>query len=483
MSNKDSEGLNFNSANSDFSQKYIGIKNERQDQGRQRIVRVTDISSKAFTEKKIDEQSELDKIKKSALGNIYIKFFKKNTILRMMAIYLWPYYIKFVVFIIKKNKYKAHRLIKLGDYIYDKKLEHIRLYGSEIIQTPKPKVYPKEKELSLIPPHDSYLFPDIYVVTLNDCFVTGGSNLIRTENETICHDLFDVPRDATSEELHGRIFINVKRKTITWLQPMHTSVHLPVAASFVDACAPNYAHWLTEVLPRIAAFCSDEKFSHIPLIVNDGLHENIMQSLLLITGGMREIYTVSLRDTLSVSQLYVTSVAGYVPFERRKTRLKDHSHGKFSRFGFEQINNNIKNNHQVNKERHVYKKIYIKRNSNIRNVINHSELEQALRGNGFHIVEPEMLTFIEQYYLFRNADFIVASSGAALANLIFCRRNVKIVILIPEHKDTSYWYWQNMACAAWKEITYVIGGINGFDKSIHSDFELNINDVLDAINN
>ena len=75
MSNKDSEGLNFNSANSDFSQKYIGIKNERQDQGRQRIVRVTDISSKAFTEKKIDEQSELDKIKKSALGNIYIKFF------------------------------------------------------------------------------------------------------------------------------------------------------------------------------------------------------------------------------------------------------------------------------------------------------------------------------------------------------------------------------------------------------------------------
>lgn len=480
MSKKNSEGLEFNSANAFFSQKDIGIKKEYQDH--QRIVRVTDISSKEFIEKKSDERGELDNIKKTMLGNIYIKYFKKITLLRNMAIYIWPYYIKFIVFVNKKNKYKAHGLIKLGDYIYDKKIDPMRLCTSEIINTPKPKIYPKEKELSLTSPHNSFIFPAVYVVTLDSCFVTGGSNFIRTECETICHDLFDVQRDTTSEELHGRVFINVKRNSITWLQPALASVHLPIAASFVDACAPNYAHWLTEVLPRIAVFCSNEEFDNIPLIVNDGLHENIMQSLLLIAGEAREIYTISLGDTLSVSKLYVTSVAGYVPFERRKTRLKDHSHGKFSPFGFELIDKNVVNNCLMDKESRIYKKVYIKRNSNVRRVINDVELEKTLLSNGFNVVEPEKLSFVEQFHLFRNAEFIVASSGAALANLIFCRADVKIIILISEHKDTSYWYWQNMACAAGKKISYVVGDIISFDKSIHSDFELKIDDVLNAIN-
>lgn len=60
--------------------------------------------------------------------------------------------------------------------------------------------------------------------------------------------------------------------------------HISSAASFIDSCADNYAHRLTEVLPRIAAFCSSDKYRDVPLLVDAGLHENIITSLKIVAG-------------------------------------------------------------------------------------------------------------------------------------------------------------------------------------------------------
>ena len=265
--------------------------------------------------------------------------------------------------------------------------------------------------------------------------------------------------------------------------------HIPAAASFVDACASNYAHWLTEVLPRVAIFCSNKHFKDIPIVVNDELHKNIMESLLLVTGVEREIITLPIGRALHVDNLYITSVSGYLPFERRNTKIPGHSHGLFSPQAFQLIRNSTnKGSKLIDKiigKIDWPEKIFLRRNSEIRNITNAVKLENLLIDRGFTIIEPEKLLFLQQQQLFRHAKIIIGATGASFANIIFASQNTKIFILISKHPDLCYWYWQNIACASGKTINYILGEIK--EKSfrltggIHSDYTIDLNMLLQEL--
>jgi capsular polysaccharide biosynthesis protein len=127
------------------------------------------------------------------------------------------------------------------------------------------------------------------------------------------------------------------------------------------------------------------------------------------------------------------------------------------------------------------KKIYIKRNSHYRNVTNAEEVEEMLVAKGFVVVEPEKLSFIEQVELFSSAEVVVGATGASFANLIFCKPETKIIILISDYKNMIYGYWQNMASAVGNKVTYVIGASDEIFSHLHSNFQISIPDLLDAI--
>jgi capsular polysaccharide biosynthesis protein len=194
-----------------------------------------------------------------------------------------------------------------------------------------------------------------------------------------------------------------------------------------------------------------------------------------VAGTEREIITLPIGRALVVDTLYLTSVAGYVPFERRTNKLVGHSHGVFSPRPFNMLRNQMHGLGQKTKDQAWPEKIFLRRNSGTRKVTNAAELEKLLVGRGYVIVEPEKLTFLQQTQLFSHAKIIVASSGAALANVIFASQSAKIFILIGKYPDTSYWYWQNMACASGKTISYVLGKINANDSNgIHAGFTVEL---------
>jgi capsular polysaccharide biosynthesis protein len=255
---------------------------------------------------------------------------------------------------------------------------------------------------------------------------------------------------------------------------------LPVAATFVDACAFNYAHWVTEVLPRVAAFCSCDQFKDVPLIVDAGLHANIMESLFLVTGGEREIVLLPIGRAIKVRTLYVTSVAGYVPFERRNNKIAGHSHGLCSPWAFGLVRQHLFKFVESSPRRKWPKKIYLRRNSDVRKIVNSSEIEKLLINDGYKIYETEKMSFLDQVRLFSNIKFLVGSSGAALANIIFVSSDCQITVLMGTHPDTSYWYWQNMACASGNSVNYILGQrIRG--NGIHADFEIDVNKLVQGL--
>lgn len=428
--------------------------------------------------------NKVERLRSTAVGKFYLKYLKQNAVIRWVVLWLWrnghPFYANVSAHLSGSKNQKWRELTSHKSYVASHDLRSQVLVTKELVETPAPQVLPAVEKDYLTSPHTSYVYPEIYVFSANNAIVYGGSNLVLVENRILHHDLYDFARDYTSEELHGRLVFDRTLSKGRWLSHDTAPEVIPVAASFLDSCASNYAHWMTEVLPRVAIFCANEAYKDIPILINDGLHRNLIESLRVITGSDRKIIALPTGKAVAVAQLYITSVAGYVPFERRSSALDGHSHGLFSPSAFDLLKASAESQ-AVELDGNWPEKIILRRRTGARLVSNFADLESALVPKGFKVIEAESLTFIEQVALFSRAKIVIGSSGAALASLVFAPKDAKIFILISKYPDTSYWYWQNMACSSGKQINYVLGAADSTAKGIHADFSIDLKNFLSVL--
>ena len=365
---------------------------------------------------------------------------------------------------------KRRKIISLAEYCDNQ--NRVSLLAGGRVETPPPETNPRHKRRVMIAPHLDYSAPAIYAATIGNATVVGGTNIIFKESLAICHDLYNFQLDSTSEELHGHHFVDPKALTLRWVNAnAYPPSEVSQAATFLDACAPNYAHWLTEVLPRIAALTIDKRYEKTSILVDSHLHENLVESLALVCRD-REVIFVPPRKPLLVRELVVTSVAGYVPWGRRVTSNSGHSHGIFNPNGLLNLVRVMQADQCDKPKKQWPRHVYIRRLGGGRKLLNEDELLAIVERKGFAVVCPEKLTFLEQVALFSNADHIVGVTGAAMANLIFTKPTCHVDILMPEVPDTSYWYWQNIACAVGKTVRYTLGRPVNLHAGIHADFEI-----------
>lgn len=430
--------------------------------------------------------SRFDRYKKTPIYRIYTLYFRQIASVRWLLIWIWKKLIlKYFLFLKMgfnsraKHIWRWRPLNKLYDFTIKNGIKVNVLQKKEIVETPAPQVFPTSNQFFLDSPHDHYEYPDIYVASVKKGMIYGGSNLIVAGDVVISHDLYDFKHDFTSEELHGRTLIDPKGSRIRWLLNDEHPDKIPAAATFLDACAFNYAHWMTEVLPRIVVFCGDDRFKNIPIVVNDGLHRNIMESLFWVTEPERKILLLPIDKSIYCDTLYVTSVTGYVPFDWRSKKLPDCSHGLFSRQAFMALSKRLEQQSIIIGDPSALPdKIFLRRNSDHRTIINSHEVESFYESRGYLVVEPEKLSFQQQVALFKNAKAIAGSTGAAFANIIFASPDCDIHIFISKHPDTIYWYWQNIACASGIKIKYVLGTISkSKTKGVHASFRIDVDEL------
>ena len=86
------------------------------------------------------------------------------------------------------------------------------------------------------------------------------------------------------------------------------------------------------------------------------------------------------------------------------------------------------------------RRLYIsRRDAKIRSVTNEAEVEAALGDLGFVKVVPSEHSLSRQIELFRNADIVVGSHGAAFANLVFAKAATAIIeVFEPGHFNLSF---------------------------------------------
>lgn len=85
------------------------------------------------------------------------------------------------------------------------------------------------------------------------------------------------------------------------------------------------------------------------------------------------------------------------------------------------------------------KKIFINRSDSVFShckIINNKEVFDLLKKKGFSSYKVSNLSFFQQIYLFNSAKIIVGPHGAAFTNIIFCKKNTKIIELIPKKHES-----------------------------------------------
>lgn len=333
-------------------------------------------------------------------------------------------------------------------------------------------------------PEDPLRFPPIKVLRFTDAQAYGQSSFIQLHsNRLVHHDLFTPATHMISDEDHDRLRINVTDRTCQIVASPLLTATLPRAALFTDSLSSNYAHWLTEVLPRIALYVRDACSRGVPLIVDAGLHPNLYESLSIVIGPERTVFMLPVNRRVLVQELDVVTPAGYVPCNPRPPKLQGHSHGIFSTEALWAVRDACKHL-MPNEGSAIGKRIYVRRNAGVRKLVNDQQINDILAAAGFTVVAPEELSFSEQVRLFSQAELVIGATGAAIANLIFCPPGCKVHVLVAQHEDMPYWYWQRLADCIGIELTYVLGEICAeHAKGFHADFAVDICHIEEVLRN
>ncbi len=181
----------------------------------------------------------------------------------------------------------------------------------------------------------------------------------------------------------------------------------------------NYFHWLIEILPRLMPL--RRIGAEIDYYLVDCLTP-FQQSVLELLGITRDqLIQPHCRLLLEAEQLLVPS-----PPTPECLR----SFGKW-------ITATIGAGDKVVLPRRVY---ITRRKTSTRTVANECELVNLLRSRGFEIRSMEDCSLSEQAMLFHQSEIIVATHGAALANLVFAQRGTQVIEIVPEGRYNATCY-------------------------------------------
>lgn len=286
-------------------------------------------------------------------------------------------------------------------------------------------------------------------------------------------------REETTLQLisNDHILVETGPKSSTKVEP---------GISLISSCANNYAHWLTEQISRMYLIEQNPELQGLPLYINSGLYPQLVESLELVTKGLYPIRTLPAGCRHETESLIVPSMLSSTLKHRfRPGECSSTLEATFHPEIFEYLRTRLLS--QTPKTSLKNKRLWISRKQQLkpgqRRLLNSSELEMLFVQNGFEVIHPETMTFMDQMSLFSQADMIAGPAGAAMINLVFAPKEAKTLIFTKNHPQVNYYYFTNIAHTIGQDIAYVCGepnkniGLLGFE----TDFYIDLNAAKKAL--
>jgi len=201
---------------------------------------------------------------------------------------------------------------------------------------------------------------------------------------------------------------------------------------------PNYFHWWTDVLPRLAiAEAADIHYYQVivPKKMEDWQRESLDR--LGVTAERQEPFG---DDHWQVESLLLPSLLGYSGMTRP--------------WAADWLRRRI----GLPKRAARRKRIYLQRPAaGYRRVTNEAELLPILEKNKFEIHQTQGMSLTEQMKLFSGAECVVSIHGAGLANMLFSPPGARVLEFmspLPEYANSCYY---SLCAAAGHTYGYILG--------------------------
>lgn len=337
-------------------------------------------------------------------------------------------------------------------------------------------------------PSRDVLFPDINIFLLKDSVAVGGVDFVFLKNLAIHHDLFLPNEHHCPAENLGIIQVPKHDKRFVYLRLNKPSINIPKAISLLGQCSTNYAHWLTETLPKLAIVDSCDLYNDFPLLIDEGLHANILESLHTINKNNREIIIIKRWSSVKVRELIVISTPGYERYSPQGLHNKEAKPyiNKFSKSSLHLLRQMVINSIHSDSVFYYPKKIYLARSKsskNLRQILNIDAIEFFLDDQQVERINSDQLSFVEQVKACMNAELIVCPIGAALTNMIFAPPGCKIICLSPYYDDANYFYYTNLAATLGHQMNFVLGPqAPGDQHPMHKSYSIDIDLIKTFLN-
>ena len=179
----------------------------------------------------------------------------------------------------------------------------------------------------------------------------------------------------------------------------------------------NYYHWFFDCLPKIYFFKKNYNFKTTDFfLVPNYLHSYQKESLRIL--GIKNILNAYHLKHFQIKELIITSFTNFndnPPFFIIDFLRKNFLKKKF-------LNTKKQKN-----------KIFLNRlgdASKNRDIFNKKEILKIFIKKGFKIVDTSKLSLIKQIKLFNSAKYIAGVHGASFVNVIFCKKNTKVLELV-----------------------------------------------------
>lgn len=237
------------------------------------------------------------------------------------------------------------------------------------------------------------------------------------------------------------------------LNPRRAKLSLDKAIVLLGEASGNYYHWMLDNMPRLQCFADDCAYDDWPILVDAGLHPNLLAALHRVVGRNRRLIEIAAGERVRVAHALVLSGGTAIPIDPREGRRLEPQDVLISPAAVQFLRDRLGAGSAVSPA--VRRRIYLSRKGRYWRLLNAEEVEAAFRGAGFEIVYPETLGLDEQIALFSEADVIAGPTGAAFTNVLFAPKGAKVIVF---HVDGGiHYYFSNLAAAAGLKTTYVFG--------------------------
>jgi len=224
----------------------------------------------------------------------------------------------------------------------------------------------------------------------------------------------------------------------------------------VQDWAKNYFHWMTEMLPRIAAMNHHHPDFPVLIPANYLNYPFIVESLQQLN---IDFQSFDVRHTLKVNTLKAIQV----PHVGRFNEALMH----FFRDKFMKVGASVS---------HPFRLLYVSRDkAKRRKIKNEDEVFELLKLKGFEKVNLEELKLMDQVKLFQEARIVLGCHGAGLANIMFMQKNQTVIEL--KSDNNNYWCYFSLARVFGLKYFY---SLNNGHVDNHRDADLDID--IDALN-